>query len=86
MAERVLPAPDVFATCPLDGKILEYYGRTFEAVYISLHPFIKTVSIEKEEFKPYTYPSRSAIFKNCVPVSWAEVASRAGLPSSLLSQ
>jgi hypothetical protein len=81
MAERVLPAPDVFATCPLDGKILEYYAGPFEAVYISLHPFIKTVSIEKEEFKPCTYPSRSTIVKNCAPVSWAEVAYRAGLPS-----
>jgi hypothetical protein len=81
MAERVLPAPDVFATCPLHGKVLEYYAGTFEAAYISLHPFIKTVSIAKEEFKPSTYPDRSTILKNCAPVSWADVAHHAGVPS-----
>jgi hypothetical protein len=34
--ERICPAPDVFATCPSDGKILEYYKDTFEAVYVLL--------------------------------------------------
>jgi len=81
MTERIIPSPDVFATCPLDGKILEYYKGTFEAAYISLHPFIKTVSIDKENFKPHTYPSRSTIVKHCPPVSWAEVARRSGLAS-----
>ncbi len=81
MAQRVLPVPDVFATCPNDGKILEYYAGTFEAVYVLLHPFIKAVSIDPEEFAPATYPDRSALVKNCIPVPWAEVAMRAGLPS-----
>lgn len=26
MIDRILPEPDRFATCPLDGKILEYSG------------------------------------------------------------
>src|SRR5262245_59100813 len=81
MAERVLPPPDLFATCPLDGRVLEYYAETFEAVYVSLHPFIKAVSIDKEQFKPYTYPSRSTIVKTCAPVSWVEMATVANLPS-----
>jgi Protein of unknown function (DUF2711) len=81
MTERILPAPDAFATCPLDGKILEYYARTFEAVYVQLHPFIKAVSISTEQFCPTTYPGRSTIVNSCVPVSWAEVVSKAGLPS-----
>jgi hypothetical protein len=35
MAERILPSPDAYATCPNEGKILEYYSGTFEAVYTS---------------------------------------------------
>lgn len=81
MAERILPAPDVFATCPTDGKVLEYYAGVFEAVYVLLHPFIKPLSIEKEEFKPGTYPTRSRIVQNCTAVSWEEIATKAGLPS-----
>ena len=81
MAERTLPPPDVFASCPLDGKVLEYYAGTFEAVYILLHPFVRPVSIEKEKFRPGTYPNRTTILRNCAPVSWAEVAERAELPS-----
>ncbi len=81
MAERILPPPDAFATCPTDGKVLEYYAGAFEAVFVLLHPFIKTVSIGKERFVPSAYPGRSEIVSHCVPVSWAEVASKAGLPS-----
>ena len=81
MSERILPTSDAFATCPTEGRVLEYYAGTFEAVYVLLHPFIKTVSIDKEQFKPSTYPSRTSIVRNCAPVSWAEVAKIAGLPS-----
>ncbi len=81
MPERILPAADTFATCPLDGKILEYYAGTFGAVYALLHPFMKAVGIATEQFVPATYPSRTSIVKNCIPVSWAEVAEKTGLPS-----
>jgi hypothetical protein len=81
MSERVLPTPDAFATCPNDGKILEYYAGVFEAVFVLLHPFIKAVSIEKDQFVWSTYPGRAKIVSHCVPVSWAEVASKAELPS-----
>jgi hypothetical protein len=81
MTERILPTPDVFATCPSDGKILEYYAGTFEAVYVVLHPFIKAVSISGDQFTPSTYPERSTIVDSCRPVSWAEVAAKAALPS-----
>jgi len=65
----------------MEGKILEYYAGAFEAVYALLHPFIKPVSVGKEQFEPGTYPTRSSIVKNCVAVSWEEVATKAGLPS-----
>ena len=82
MAERILPTPDVFATCCPDGeKILEYYAATFGSAYVQLHPFIKAVSIKPDQFSPATYPARSTILNTCVPVSWSEVVAKTGLPS-----
>jgi hypothetical protein len=81
MADRILPAPDLYASCPYEGGVLEYYEGTFEAVYILLHPFIRAVSIETSLFMPETYPGPASLLKNCKPVSWAEVAKRAALPS-----
>src|ERR1700674_3848944 len=81
MAERRLPSPDIFASCPYDGRILEYYSGTFEAVLVVLHPFIMPVSSGIERFAGATDPGRSEILSHCIPVSWAEVASKAGLPS-----
>ena len=81
MAERILPRPDAFATCPYEGKILEYYAGTFEAVYVALHPFIKTVSIGADQFNPATYPDGSTLVRSCAPVPWAEIAVEAELPS-----
>ena len=81
MAERILPPPDLFATCPQGGNIFQYYAGTFEAIYVALHPFIQAISVDKETFKPETYPSRTNIVKNCKPVPWSEVAHRTGLPS-----
>lgn len=81
MATRVLPAPDIFASCPLDEKILEYYAGTFEAVYVLLSPFIKPVSIDKLDFRPGTYPNRLGVETHCKPVSWSEVMRLAELPS-----
>ncbi len=60
---------------------MDYYAGTFESVYVLLHPFIKASSIGTEQFVPATYPSRTAIIKNCGAVSWAEVSRRSGLPS-----
>jgi hypothetical protein len=81
MTTRNLPSPDVYASCPLDGNILEYYAGTFEAVYVCLNPFIKPVSIDMAEFSPGKWPDRATIAASCKAVSWAEVAQLAKLPS-----
>jgi len=81
MPERILPTPETFATCPQEGKILDYYAGTFESVYVLLHPFIKAVEIGTEQFVPATYPSRTSIIKTCGAVSWEEVSRKADLPS-----
>ena len=81
MTTRVLPPPDVFASCPLDGTILEFYRGTFDAVYVCLNPFIKAVTLDKAAFEPGRWPSSESIVANCRPVSWAEAAKLANLPS-----
>jgi hypothetical protein len=81
MTTRTLPPPDIFASCPLDGKILEYYAGTFEAVFVSLNPFVQPISIDKAQFRPGIYPVRSSVVAHCKSVSWYEVMQIAKLPS-----
>lgn len=78
---RVMPPPDAYATCPGDEKILEYYSGIFDAVYVSLSPFIKPNSISPDLFSPGTYPERRTIIDHCQPVSWSEIMLLTGLPS-----
>lgn len=85
MTTRVLPSPDIFASCPLDGKILDYYEGTFEAVLISLislNPFIEPVSIDKAEFLTGSWPSHSSIVTHGKPVSCLKFASQASVSCS----
>lgn len=78
---RVLPEPDRYATCPSDGRVLEYYKSAFEAVYVLLHPFIRPVSLDPAVFNPNSYPDRRTIVENCEPVRWSEVLTLTGLAS-----
>ncbi len=71
--KRTLPEPDLFATCPYDGNILEFYSGQFESVYILLHPFIHATSIEPKRFYSETYPSKTEILESCVAVEWREI-------------
>ena len=76
-----MPAQDIYATCPNDGRVLAYYSGTFDAVYVSLSPFIQPVSISPALFCPKSYPDRKTIMQSCEPVSWEEVATKTQLPS-----
>jgi hypothetical protein len=78
--DRVLPDSDRFATCPYEGKILDFYWGQFDSVFVVLHPFIRTESIDKELFYSDTYPSKAEILANCTPVSWGRIVSLTGLP------
>lgn len=81
MSDRVLPAPDRYATCPNDGVVLDYYAGTFESVYVLLHPFIKPVSLRPELFKSTTYPDRATIATNCEAVRWSDILELSGFTS-----
>lgn len=79
MSKRVLPTPENFASCPYEGKILEFYEGQFESVYILLHPFIKPTTIDSELFYPKTWPSKKEIIEGCEKVSWHHVLQLTGL-------
>lgn len=81
MIERILPEPDHFATCPVDGNILSYYETLFDSVFVLLHPFVRPVAISKEIFKPGTYPDTLTIANGCEAVRWSEIMLLTGLPS-----
>lgn len=76
-----MPAPDVYASCPSEGHVLGYYAGAFDAVYVSLSPFIKPISIPLERFSPKTYPERQELCGGCAPISWEAVRESSGLPS-----
>jgi hypothetical protein len=81
VTQRVLPEPDHFATCPVDGNILAYYETVFDSVFVLFHPFIRPVAISKESFKPDTYPDPLDIERGCEGVRWSEIMTAAQLPS-----
>lgn len=81
MTDRVMPTPDIYASCPSDGPVLEYYGGVFDAVYVLLSPFIQPVGIPLDRFSPNTYPERKELCAGCNPIAWESVRVASGLPS-----
>ena len=73
MDNRVLPAPDKFASCPGDGKILGYYDGQFESVYVLLHPFLRSKSIPMERFCPEKWPTKQELIEGAEAVTWQEI-------------
>ncbi len=71
--KRVPPPSDKFASCPNDGNILEFYKGKFEAVYVLLHPFIKSDVIDWDKITPQTYPSKNEIMEKCISVTWQDI-------------
>jgi len=84
MTTRVLPEADRFATCPNDGKVLDYYAGVFASVYVVLSPFMAPLSdafvAMCDSPDPEAGPDRIAIVAHCRPVPWCEVARESGLP------
>lgn len=72
MTKRILPKADIYASCPNDGKVLEYYRPHFESVYILFHPFLRLDSIGIESFYGDNWPTKNEIINNCSPISWQD--------------
>jgi hypothetical protein len=74
--KRVLPAPDLFASCPNDDLILEYYKGQFDSVFIAFHQFYKPNNIPIKRFESDDFPTNSEIRRDCAAFSWKDVLSR----------
>lgn len=70
-----------FTSCPYDEPILEYYKGYFEAVYICLHPFMRSSKIDFKSRTPETWPRKQEILSYCEAVSWNEVKKLADFSS-----
>ncbi|MGL1890845.1 MAG: DUF2711 domain-containing protein [Spirochaetaceae bacterium] len=73
MKKNIIPKPHIYASCPIDGKIVDYYSSNFESVYVLLHPFVKPVKINSDCFYPETWPDKFEIIKNCEPIPWSKI-------------
>lgn len=73
MTKKILPPPDKYASCPNEGRILEYYDGQFESVFILLHPFLRPTTIPPERFCPELWPSKQELIEGVQGVTWAEV-------------
>ena len=81
MADRTLPNPDRYASCPRDGKVLQYYHGIFDSVYVSLSPFIRPLNASLSPFDCDTYPDRCTVNKTCTPIGWQSVLAELNLSS-----
>jgi hypothetical protein len=73
MSDKSLPKRDKFASCPDDGKILDYYKGQFDSVYVLLSPFIKPINFDIEKYDPMTWDYKREIIEGCEPVLWQEI-------------
>jgi hypothetical protein len=79
MKTRILPSPDIYASCPYDGEVLRYYAGIFPSVYILLSPFMRAVSTFHRLFQSATDLDRTAIANHYTPARWEDIAKRSGL-------
>ena len=75
MNDRTAPEVERDATCPYEGRVLEYYDGYFESVFVLLHPFIRPESIAISLFTPETYPEKADLLAGCSGVPWRDVLS-----------
>ena len=82
MNARILPEPDRFAVCPLDGPILPFYDGVFEAAYVLLSPFLRRRSsaLVLEDGMPADAAAQDRR-DAWMPVRWSEVQRLSGLPT-----
>ncbi len=76
------PDPDRYASCPFDQGVLDYYSGTFDAVYVTLSPFLEPVLVPRSAF--FLETAAESYFQSrdtCEPVPWSEVIARSNLSS-----
>ena len=73
MVTRVLPQAEKFASCPVEGKILDFYKGQFDAVFVLLHPFVNPRDISIDRFCPEQWPTKFEVLDHCEPITWHRI-------------
>ncbi len=73
MTNRKQPIPAKFASCPIEGKILQFYEGQFEAVFVILHPFLRPKYLDMGRFCPEKWPTKQEIIDDCSAITWREI-------------
>ncbi len=73
MKIRKSPEADKFASCPREGKILDFYKGTFDAAFIAFHQFFDRDSIDPKLFEGNRWPDNPEFRKHSSAISWREV-------------
>jgi hypothetical protein len=73
MPVRKLPQPDKYASCPHEGRVLEYYAGTFDTVFVAFHQFFDKGTIKAKEFEEENWPENPQIREQCRRISWQEI-------------
>jgi len=81
MKNRIVPQPELFASCPSDRIVLDYYNGQFDSVYVILHPFLRSIKLDLEMFCPEKWPSKQQIINGCEAISWKKIIEMTGLNS-----
>ncbi len=77
--KKILPAFDIYASCPSDDLILDYYKNRFNSVFIAYHQCYKPDNIPMSKFEGDDFPTNAEIRSGCTAISWAEIISKVSL-------
>lgn len=64
-----------YRECPSDGLILDFYQNVYETVYIVLHPFYYSKTIDFKSIADENWPTDLDLLLNCEAVAWKDVVS-----------
>ena len=73
MKENNVLTPEIYASYPYDGKILEYYQGVFESVYIILHPFYRGITLNLDQENDEFWFDNDQLRNGCKIVLWKDV-------------
>lgn len=73
MQDNDVLTPEIYASYPYDGKILDYYRGYFESVYVMLHPFYRSKTLNLSELNAENWPNDEVLRQHCDVVLWQAV-------------
>lgn len=73
MSDNDVLTAEIYVSYPYDGKILDYYQGYFESVYVILHPFYRSETLNLSVFNAENWPNDDMLRQHCEMILWQEV-------------